>query len=415
VDGEIVNEISVKELAVKTCEALREGGVTEYNIWKQYSESLLPVARWYKRNGYGLFSVEITNEYLSYIAERRSRGEIGAYYYRLRKGAERMIEIFEKGSLKWEMHSRGSKYVLNDYYSKLLAEFSGSENFHKNTLGDIVWVTRKFFAWLMSNEHNDLTKVGADEIQRFIIDCSNSMKINGVHNVKLYLKKLCMFLYKRELLQNSYEELLKFRVSRESRLLPTTTPKEIDAVLNIIDCNTPKGKRDYAMIMLAVVTGLRAVDIMRLKLADIDWYKGEINIVQSKTGQALQLPLTADIGEALKDYILHGRQKTSSQEIFLRHKAPYQGFADEVAIGDIYDEYRKAAGYTRIAFDGKGFHSLRRTAGTNLVTSDISLAAAAQILGKVTTQSMKKYVSLDTVHLKECALGFADIDSEAAL
>ena len=178
---------------------------------------------------------------------------------------------------------RGSRYQFNGYYEKLLAEFSESADFHKKTLGDIIWVSRKFFAWLFENGHNDLTKVGADEIQRFVIDCSNTMKINSVHNVKLYLKKLCAYLNKRALLSNSFEGLLTFRVSREAKQFPTTSSEEIEAVLNLIDCNKPKGKRDYAMFMLAVVTGLRAVGIMRLKLTDIDWRKGELNIIQAST------------------------------------------------------------------------------------------------------------------------------------
>ena len=169
------------------------------------------------------------------------------------------------------------------------------------------------------------------------------------------------------------------------------------------------------MFMLAVVTGLRAVDIMRLKLTDVDWRKGEINIIQAKTGQSLQLPLTADIGEALQDYILNGRQQVNEPEVFLRFNPPYRAFADAVVIGDIYDEYRKAAGYKRTAFDGKSFHSLRRTVGTNLVTSDISLELAAQILGKIKPESMKKYIALDVDHLKECALDFSDINAEVTM
>jgi len=306
---------------------------------------------------------------------------------------------------------RGSRYQFNDFYEKLLAEFSTSENFHKNTLGDIVWVARKFFAWLCENGHPDLANVGADEIQNFVIECSNTMKINSVHNVKLYLRKLCAYLHSRGLLPNSYVSLLGFRVSRQARQFPTTPPEEIEAVLNLIDRDTPKGKRDYAMFMLAVVTGLRAVDIMRLKLTDIDWRKGEINLIQSKTGQNLQLPLTADIGEALQDYILNGRQHSLEPQIFLWCKPPYRPFADAVAIGDAYDEYRRMAGYEREAFDGKGFHSLRRTVGTSLVTSDIPLADAAQLLGKIRPESMKKYIALDVAHLKECALNLADIET----
>ncbi len=405
-----MNEISVKDLAVKTREALRANGTAECSLWKQYSENLLPVVRWFRRRGYEMFSEEAACLYLSELTERFNRGEIKRNYYLFkRRGISHMMEEFGCRAPELGFLKHGSRYQFNDYYEKLLAEFSSSEDFHKNTLGDIIWVSRRFFAWLCENGHPNLTSVGADEIQQFVIDCSNTMKINSVYNVKLYLKKLCLYLHNAGLLPNSFESLLSFRVSRQAKLLPTTPPEEIEAVLNLIDRDTPKGKRDYAMFMLAIVNGLRAADIIRLKLTDIDWRKGEINIIQSKTAQNLQLPLTADVGEALRDYILNGRPLSLSQQIFLWCKPPYRPLSDGVAIGDAYDEYRRIAGYRREAFDGKGFHSLRRTVGTNLVTSDVSLTDAAQILGKVRPESMKKYVSLDAPHLKECALNFVDI------
>jgi len=409
-----MDEISVKELAVKTREAMRASGTAEYSLWRQYDQNLLPVVRWFRKRGHEMFSEEVAYLYLDELTQRFERGEIKrSYYLYVRRGAARMLEVFGCGVPEWDITipKRGSRYQFNSYYEKLLAEFSASENFHKNTLGDIVWVTRKFFAWLCENGHSDLLNVGADEIQKFVIECSGTMKINSVHNVKLYLRKLCAYLYNRGLLRNSYESLLGFRVSRHSRQFPTTPPEEVDAVLSLIDRDTSKGKRDYAMFMLAIVTGLRAVDIMRIKLTDIDWRRGEINLIQSKTGQNLQLPLTADIGEALQDYILNGRQLSLEPNIFLRCKPPYRPFADAVAIGDVYDEYRKIAGYERKAFDGKGFHSLRRTVGTSLVTSDIPLTDAAQLLGKIRPESMKKYIALDVHHLKECALSFADIET----
>jgi integrase len=411
-----MNEINVKELAVKTREAMQADGVSEYSLWKQYINCVLPIAHWFKKRGHEMFSEGLVFEYLNELAGRFDRGEIKRSYYNfMRRGAERMLAVAGGNAPnypEYKFQKHGSRYKFNSYYESLLLEFTGSENFHKNTLGDITWVTRKFFAWLYENGHENLENVGADEIQMFVIDCGNTMKVNSVHNVKLYLRKLCAFLYGRGLLLNSFENLLTFRVSREAKQLPTASPDEIEAVLNIIDRDTSKGKRDYAMFMLAIVTGLRGVDIARLKLTDIDWRKGEINIIQSKTGQNLQLPLTADIGEALRDYILNGRQKVKEPEVFLRHRPPYRGFADAVAIGDAYDEYLKAAGYERKAFDGKGFHSLRRAVGTSLVTSDISITDAAQLLGKIKPESMKKYIALDVPHLKECALDFADIHAE---
>ena len=410
-----MDEISAKELAVKTREAMRASGTAEYSLWKQYHNCLLQVARWFKKHGHEMFSEEVALQYLNALAERLKRNEIGRDHYNyMRRGAERMLAVYGTAP-EWKPCKRGSRYQFNEYYEKLLTEFTGSNDFHKNTLGDIIWVSRKFFAWLCENGYPDLSNVGAEEIQRFVVDCSNTMKPISIHNVKLYLKKLCSHLHGLGLLPSSFESLLSFRVPRESKQFPTTSQEEIEAVLRLVDCDTPKGKRDYAMFMLAIVTGLRAADILRLKLTDIDWRRGEINLTQSKTVQNLQLPLTADIGEALSDYILNGRPKSNDPHVFLRCQMPHQAFADAVSIGDIYDEYREAAGYERKAFDGKGFHSLRRTAGTNLVTSGVALTDAAQILGKITPESMKKYIALDIAHLKECALDFSDIETGAKI
>jgi len=140
----------------------------------------------------------------------------------------------------YEFPKRGSRYQFNSYYEKLLLEFSESEHFHKNTLGDIVWVARKFFAWLCENGHDDLTNIGADEIQRFVINCSDTMKINSVHNVKLYLKKLCAHLNRRGLIPNSFEGLLTFRVSREAKQFPATPPEEIEVCLTLSTAILPR-------------------------------------------------------------------------------------------------------------------------------------------------------------------------------
>ena len=118
-------------------------------------------------------------------------------------------------------------------------------------------------------------------------------------------------------------------------------------------------------------------------------------------------------GEAISDYILRGRQNTKSEEVFLREHKPYCGFKDSVSIGDMYDAYRKKAGLPRESFDGNGFHSLRRGVGKNLVAAFIPAPDVAQILG-INLDTAKRYIALDSIHLKECALSFAGIEPSTA-
>ncbi len=131
-----MEEITVKDLVVKTREALRAKGAAEYSLWRQYAENLMPVVRWFRRHGHETFSEEIAYLYLSELSERFSRGEIKRHQYLFkRRGIVNMLEVFGCRAPELNLQKHGSRYRFNDYYEKLLAEFSISENFHMNTLG----------------------------------------------------------------------------------------------------------------------------------------------------------------------------------------------------------------------------------------------------------------------------------------
>ena len=411
-----MNTISITELGERTREAHLALGIRQDSVWHSYLSAIEPIVKRHLERGKNEFDYNTVNAFMREQEKRMNIGEIKpSTFHNYRRGANRLTEMHEKGMLETTCPGRPSKFVLNDYYEKVIMSFIVEKNWHTNTRDDVKWTARKFFFWLLQHGFEDLVHVGAKEIQDFVVHCSDTMRISGVHNIKLYMKHLCDYLFRNDLLPSNFSGLLSFKVNRETRVLPATPWSEIEAVLKIVDRTKPKGKRDYAMILLASVTGLRAIDIARMKLTDINWQRGEIKIVQSKTGEPVALPLTRDVGMAVKDYILNWRYKCDSDAVFLREKKPYRGFADAVSIGDIYDDYRKRAGLDREAFDGKGFHSLRRTVGTSLITADIPLTTAAQILGDRDVRSMKKYIALDEKHLSECSLDFSDIDSEVTL
>lgn len=406
-----MDTISIIELGNRTREAQIAMGIRQDTAWYNHLSAVEPIVKRHLELGKTEFDYGIVEAFMNEQKRKMEGGVIKhRTYERYVRNVNRLTEMHEKGILKTSLHGKTSKFVLNEYYELIIGDFLNEKDWNKNTRDDVKWVAKKFFFWLIQGGFETLAGVGGKEIQGFVVYCSDTMRISGVHNVKLYMKHLCDYLHRHELLPGNFCGLLSFRVNRETRVLPATPWPEIEAVLGIIDRSRIKGKRDYAMILLASVTGLRAVDIVRMKLTDIDWQRGEIKIVQSKTGEPVALPLTRDVGMALKDYILNGRHECDDDAVFLREKLPYRGFADAVAIGDLYDDYRRKAGLDREAFDGKGFHSLRRTVGTGLITADIPITTAAQILGDRDVRSMRKYIALDEKHLGECALDFSGMD-----
>src|SRR5208282_1287037 len=85
----------------------------------------------------------------------------------------------------------------------------------------------------------------------------------------------------------------------------------------------PPAGSDYAMVVLAVSTGLRCCDIVALRLDEIDWHRDEIRLVQAKTSKPLVLPLPPLAGNAVAEWILHGRPDCDAPEVFVRLQPPY--------------------------------------------------------------------------------------------
>ena len=184
---------------------------------------------------------------------------------------------------------------------------------------------------------------------------------------------------------------------------------DLDIVVRSIDLDTAIGKCDYAILLLATSSGMRASDIAKIKLSDIDWRNNEIHIVQGKTQVPISLPLQKGVGAALVDYILNGRPKSKLPEIFLRNLAPFNGFKDGVSVACILRRRMKAAGVSHMLGDGKTMHGIRRMLGTHMTISGVPVTTIAQILGHQTTHATKQYISLDIEGLRECALGFDSI------
>ena len=134
------------------------------------------------------------------------------------------------------------------------------------------------------------------------------------------------------------------------------------------------------MVLLAVSTGLRCCDIVALRLDEIDWRRDEIGLVQAKTSMPLALPLSALAGNAVAEWILHGRPDCDAPEVFVRLNAPFVKLENSTG-STLMRRRLSRAGIDHVAHDGKSFHALRRTAGTRLIESGAGLPLAAQIPG----------------------------------
>ncbi|MGH2767614.1 MAG: tyrosine-type recombinase/integrase, partial [Actinomycetota bacterium] len=191
------------------------------------------------------------------------------------------------------------------------------------------------------------------------------------------------------------------QVYRLSSIPRSITWEEVGRVLAGVDRRTPCGKRDYAILLLLVSYGLRSREIAALTLDDIDWKRERLSIPERKAGHHTAFPLSASVGEALVDYLRHGRPETTARQVFLRSVAPVRPIA-AAAVSGCARRYLLAAG---VQAPRLGSHTMRHTAVQRMVDADLSLKAIGDFVGHASPASTEIYGKVAVEPLRQVALG----------
>jgi integrase len=189
-------------------------------------------------------------------------------------------------------------------------------------------------------------------------------------------------------------------VKRSHAIVPVL--RDDDQRLVVQACASgPVGARDAAITLLALTTGLRACDIVSLRLADIDWRGQTIGIVQQKTRNPLTVPLTDLLVARLADYVLDQRPASDEDHVFLRSVAPHVRLSDHAAIHRVITGVFGKAGVTDVK---AGTRLLRHNAASRLLRAAVPLPTISAVLGHASPESTDLYLSVDRNRLLECVL-----------
>jgi len=163
----------------------------------------------------------------------------------------------------------------------------------------------------------------------------------------------------------------------------TITPDAATRLVASCDTSTTIGRRDAAILSLLVRLGLRAGEVARLSLDDIDWRAGEVRIA-GKGGRVDRLPLPADVGEAISEYLVGGRSDSGCRALFLKVVAPFGPISSSV-VGAVVHFACDRSGVPRF-----GPHRLRHMAATETLRAGAPLSEVAQLLrhAAVTTSAI---------------------------
>ncbi len=187
---------------------------------------------------------------------------------------------------------------------------------------------------------------------------------------------------------------------RQASVPAVLSSEEVKRVLSAPDRSTPRGRRDYAILLLLARLGLRAGEIVLLELSDIRWREGEI-VVRGKGHVLDRLPLLSDIGEALALYLRKVRGRSASRRVFLRMKAPLVGLTGPAAVGHIV---RRALAQAEIHPTGRSAaHLFRHSLATRMIRHGASMAEISEVLRHRSPNTTSLYAKVDFEALRGVA------------
>jgi integrase/recombinase XerD len=361
----------------------------------------------------------------AHYSEQMGIDFVEKYFHILEKDSKRPLSQPETQELRiirmigdFQLHHT----VLRRYYK------------HKEILTDLgfIEVSSRFKRYCVEKDYSKVTTDHYVKQSARFMDYLSSQGVNSCKEIDLtlingYIKTLAGYTYKT-VEQNicSLRAFFRFllevgevqtdfaaktpmiQARKQTRIPSVWTEDELKKLIAAIDRGSPKGKRDYAMILLACCLGIRCTDIKNLRMENFRWEEKKLVFMQSKTRQTLSLPLTPVVGWAVIDYLKYGRPKIDSPYLFVKHMAPFGPFSESDHLTQLIKRYMELAHLPTLK-KRRGMHSLRHTMASMLLENDTPLAIISDILGHVDTDSTAVYLKIDIKRLKECSLDFKEV------
>jgi integrase/recombinase XerD len=259
----------------------------------------------------------------------------------------------------------------------------------------------RFFLTVVLKKRRRIEAVISSDIIKFILSLAQVGKSNLAKHITSSLRSFFRFLNQRGLLNKNLEDCVPSVALYKRTAYPTTLKvEEVQQLLNSCGKESEIELRNYAILLLLTRLGLRACEVLRLTLDDIDWEKGEI-IIHDKGNSQSCFPLFKEVGEALANYLQHGRPNCLSKDFFIRVRLPKRGLKSHCSIANMV---RKKLDEAHLTPAKRGSHLLRHTFATELLRQGVSLQDIAVILRHKSISTTAIYAKIDFDRLRVLAL-----------
>ena len=244
----------------------------------------------------------------------------------------------------------------------------------------------------------DLNSVKPDDITGFILRMREAQYAPRDKTGPSHLRNLFQFLF----WSGKTERNLSNAVPKSRQPKPTGIPRylepgQVNRLIEVVRGQKKTGRRNYAMLMLVARLGLRPPEVTAIELDDIDWRGGKI-LIRGKWQLHDQMPMSAEIGEAIVDYIKNER-RGPDRALFVSVKPPFKRFKDAQILRWILRDAYDATGISPPqAYIGT--HILRHSLATDMLRKGASLAEIGDVLRHRSAKNTTIYAQHDVDALR---------------
>lgn len=323
----------------------------------------------------------------------------------------RMVGDFQLHHAVLRRYLKHRTILTEPFFLKKSSQFQDyceKKGYSKVTIDHYVKQSAYMMDYLAAQGMKDFSAVTLDIINAYICTLAG-FTYKTVEQHICSLRSFFRFLYQEGIVQIDFAVKMPMVKARKQTAIPSVwTQEELKQLIGAIDRGSPKGKRDYAIILIACRLGLRCTDIKNLCYENFNWAEKKLCFIQSKTKQPMELPLVPDVGWAVIDYLKYGRPKVDSPRIFVRHMAPFLPFSEGDHLDQLIKVYMVKA-HIPVSNKRRGMHSLRHTMASVLLEKDTPLPVISDIIGHLDTNSTAVYLKVDMERLAECPLNFEEV------
>lgn len=390
------------ELTSAASQYLRDLGRAKESI-RIYLWAWNRFGRYMDENKIGEYSENVVSKYIETTYGQSEISNLTHYQRDHLRHCLCLIRFYETGEMPIYI-DRKPEYEITDAFRPVIDEYlehKKSMRVSEITLKQHRWHLYQFSEYLTSRGLTSLSLLSPLELMYYASDIFKDEPASKNQSL-IVVRRFLVYCYDKGYIKRRLSEVVPKDNYRQQAKLPSVyTKDEVRQILDSIDRSATIGKRNYAILLLAVRLGMRASDISALEFNHLNWNTNQISFTQMKTGRAALLPLPSDVGEGIINYIKDGRPVSDNNRIFLSPRYPHHPI-DSAAISHLTRKIIASSG-VRIGNRKSGPHAMRHSMANFMINEGTAIPIIAEVLGHASVQTSMNYLRIDVESMRQCA------------